>query len=226
MFAALANGLHGIGRSLWLDEAWVANSVNAPSLSGMFVYPGWLQSNPPIFLLLSRAAIRVFGLSNASLRIVPLLFYLLAVGALLAIGRRIFAPFLAVLVGALVAFYPNAVEFSHTVKPYSEELAVTGILILATIWYLQQPGRREFGWLLAAVGGSLLLAYSAVFLWPGIFLAVGATGGPERGKRLALLTTLAGGSFLVATGFAFALMSQANYTPSGRSTSTTGSPLV
>ncbi|MGP0073662.1 MAG: hypothetical protein ACLPWF_17235, partial [Bryobacteraceae bacterium] len=50
IFAALAAGLHGIGRSLWLDEAWVANSVKAPTLSGMFVYPGWLQSNPPLFL--------------------------------------------------------------------------------------------------------------------------------------------------------------------------------
>src|SRR5579863_7008093 len=114
-----------MGRSLWLDEAWVANSVNAPSLSGMFVYPGWLQSNPPLFLLLSRMAIRVFGLSNASFRVVPLLFYLLAIAALLAIGLRLFALSFAVLAGALVAFYPNAIEFAHTLKPYSEELAVT-----------------------------------------------------------------------------------------------------
>jgi hypothetical protein len=201
ILAALAAGLNGMGRSLWLDEAWVANSLNAPTLSGMFVYPGWLQSNPPLFLLLSRLAIRAFGLSNVSFRIVPLLFSLLAVAAMLAAGRRVFVPSLAVLASALVAFHPNAVEFSHTLKPYSEELAATAMLILATIRYLKQPGRREYLWLLAAAGISPALAYSSAFLLPGVFLAVCATGAPDRGRRIALLATVTGGSFLAVYAF-------------------------
>src|SRR5579863_271497 len=98
----------------------------------MFVYPGWLQSNPPLFLLLSRMAIRLFGLSNASFRIVPLFFSLLAFAAILAAGRRLFTPSFAVLASALVAFHLSSLEFSRTLKPYTAELAVTAILILAT----------------------------------------------------------------------------------------------
>ncbi len=196
ILAALAAGLHGIGRSLWLDEAWVANSVQAPTLSGMFVYPGWLQSNPPLFLLLARTAVRAFGVSNASFRIVPLLFSLLAIVAMLAAGRQLFVPSFAVLASALVAFHPTAVEYSHTLKPYSDELCATAILILATIRYLKQPGRREYLWLLAAAAISPPLAYASAFLLPGIFLAVCVTAAPDRGKRIALLTTVTGGSFL------------------------------
>src|ERR1041385_1272814 len=46
MWAALAMlacsgamAAYGIGRSLWLDEVWVANSLREPSLGGMFHYP-------------------------------------------------------------------------------------------------------------------------------------------------------------------------------------------
>ena len=75
----LVLGLYGIERSLWLDESWVANSVNAPTLGGMFYYPNWLQTSPPLFLLLARAAIRVFGLSTVVLRSVPVLLLLVLV---------------------------------------------------------------------------------------------------------------------------------------------------
>ena len=201
ILAALAVGLNGIGRSLWLDEAWVANSVNAPTLSQMFVYPGWLQSNPPLFLLLSRLTVRAFGLSNASFRIVPLLFSLLAIAAMLAAGRQVFVPSFAVLTSALVAFDPSALEFSHTLKPYSEELSATAILVLVTICYLKQPGRRQYVWLLAVAAISPPLAYASVFLFPGVFLAVWATDAPDRGKRIALLTTVTGGSFLATYWF-------------------------
>jgi len=201
ILAALAAGLNGIGRSLWLDEAWVANSLNAPTLSGMLVYPGWLQSNPPLFLIFSRTAVRVLGLSNASFRIVPLLFSFLAIAAMLAASGRIFVPSFAVLASALVALHPSAIEFSHTLKPYSEELAATAMLILATICYLKQPGSRQYLWLLAAAGISLPLAYSSAFLFPGVFLAVGATCAPDRGKRIALLAAVTGGSFLIIYWF-------------------------
>src|SRR5580658_7233610 len=73
LLAVLGLGIFGMSRSLWLDEAWVANSVQAPSLSGMFYYPGWLQVNPPLFLLLVRGVVRLAGASNAAFRLIPLL---------------------------------------------------------------------------------------------------------------------------------------------------------
>src|SRR5579883_1739266 len=71
LIAVVALGMYGMGRSLWLDEAWVANSVQEPSLGGMFHYSGWLQVNPPLFLLLVRGAVDIAGASNAAFRLVP-----------------------------------------------------------------------------------------------------------------------------------------------------------
>lgn len=36
---------------MWLDEAWVASSVRTGTWEGLFFYPGWLQTSPPLFLL-------------------------------------------------------------------------------------------------------------------------------------------------------------------------------
>jgi hypothetical protein len=41
-------------RSLWLDEAWVANSIRAASLRNAIYYDAWLQTTPPLFVALNR----------------------------------------------------------------------------------------------------------------------------------------------------------------------------
>jgi uncharacterized membrane protein len=196
LLAALSLGIHGMGRSLWLDEAWVANSIQAPSLRGMFYYPGWLQTSPPLFLLLARAALRLLGPSNAAFRVVPLLLALAAAAGMLAVSRLLLRPSFAVLAAAVVIFDPTAIEYSHTLKPYSGELAVTGLLLLAAVRYLQQPDRRRYVWLLATIAVGMPLAYSAVFLVPGIAFAVAFSGPGSRIRRGALLASLAGGILL------------------------------
>ncbi|HTA44771.1 MAG TPA: glycosyltransferase family 39 protein [Bryobacteraceae bacterium] len=174
LIAALAMGLYGIERSLWLDETWVANSVLQPTLSGMFNYPDWLQTTPPLFLLLDRAVIHVFGLSNLSLRIIPLALSLVAVAALMAAASRVVSPAFAVLGGALMGFHPTVIEYSHTLKQYSGEMAAAAIILLLTILYLQDPSRRRFYWLVAAFALLLPLAYAVAFLLPGVAIAIGA----------------------------------------------------
>src|ERR1700733_11922514 len=132
-----------MGRSLWLDEAWVANSIQAQSLRRMFNYPDWLQINPPLFLLLARAAVRVVGASNVAFRAVPLAMAVAAAAGMLAVSRRLLRPSSALLATAVVAFDPTVIEYSRTLKPYSGELAATAILLLAAICYLQQLDRRR-----------------------------------------------------------------------------------
>ena len=64
VFAAmLAAGISAIGRSLWLDEAWIANSILQLSIAGMFHYPAGCK-NPPLFLLLARGTERALGLAT------------------------------------------------------------------------------------------------------------------------------------------------------------------
>jgi hypothetical protein len=206
LLSALGAGLYGMGRSLWLDEAWVANSVQAPSLSGMFFHTAWLQVNPPLFLLLVRTTVHAAGLSNTSLRVVPLALGMLGAAGMLLAARRVLSPAFAALACAVLALHPTAVEYSHSLKQYSGEMAGAAVLLLATILYLQQPGRPRFLWLLAATILTLPLAYPMVFLLPGIVLAMYCTSGRTRSL---LLAGAAGGMALLL----YALFIRPNFSP-------------
>ncbi|MCU1337871.1 MAG: hypothetical protein JWO19_3452 [Bryobacterales bacterium] len=180
----LVLGLYGIGRSLWLDEAWVANSVNAPTLGGMFYYPNWLQTSPPLFLLLARTAVNVFGLWTIVLRSIPLLLSLVAVAAMLAGARRTVSPPFAVLATAILAFHPTVVEYFRSFKQYGGEVAATAAVLLATVVYLQKPERRQFYLLISVVVATMTLSYPTVFLLPGLIAAV-SVGNRARALILA-----------------------------------------
>jgi len=183
----LALGLFGIKRSLWVDEAWVANSIQSPTLHGMFFYPSWLQVSPPLFLLLARAVVRATGASNAAFRIVPLSMALAAAVFLLATGRRVLTAPLAGLATAFVVFDLTAIEYSRTLKPYSGELASSAALLLSAALYLDRPDRKSFGWLLGTMAIALPLSYPTVFLLPGVALAVFFIGPRSRAVWLAAL---------------------------------------
>jgi hypothetical protein len=204
----LVLGLYGIKRSLWLDEAWVANSVNAPALGGMFYYPNWLQTSPPLFLLLARIAIRVFGLSTVVLRSVPLLLSLVAVWAMLAASRRVVSPPFAVLATAVLAFHPTVVEYFRSFKQYGGEVAATGLVVWAAIAYLQRPERKQFYVLLGVVVAAMTLSYPTVFLLSGLILVV-ALGDRRRAIALAMIS----GAVLAAL---YWFLVRPNYTPALR----------
>lgn len=190
----LALGLFGIRRSLWLDEAWVANSIRQRTLHGMFFYPHWLQTTPPLFLLLVRAAVRLAPPSNVAFRVIPLLMALTAAALMLAVARRVIGSQLALLATALVVFNLTAIEYSHTLKQYSGELAASVALLLAVFCYLTRPSRKTFVWLCATAAITLPLSYPSTFLVPGIVLAVWITGSTLRAlsfAAIALTETLA-----------------------------------
>lgn len=185
--ATLAIGIYGIQRSIWLDEAWVANSVLQPTAAGMFYYPAWLQTTPPLFLLLVRGVVHLLGASSATFRLVSLAFSLLAVVALFAAARRVVSPAFALLGAALMAFQPTAIEYSHTLKQYSAEMAMAAVILWAAIRYLQEPSNKALLWLMAAFAVALPLAFASAFLLPGVVIAVCARGIVRRAAFLVLV---------------------------------------
>ncbi len=197
LLCTLALGLFGIGRSLWLDEAWVANSIHAPSLREMFYYPDWLQTSPPSFLLLSRAAINLVGLSNASFRLVPLAFALIASAAMFLLSRRLLSLPFAVLASALIVFNPAFIEYSHSAKQYSGEVAATVLVLLAAMLYLETPSRRQLLLLTATVVLGLTFAYPIVFLLPALLASVYFTSA----RNAAILGLAAGATLFLLWAF-------------------------
>ncbi len=155
----------------------------------MFYYPDWLQTTPPFFLLLTRASVHAFGVSNVAFRLVPLAFALVGVSSMWAVSKRLLSLPFAALACALLAFHPTAIEYSRTCKQYSGEFAASAVILLCTVLYLHDPVQRRFYWLVGAFVFTLPMAWSTAFLLPGVAIAVWACGGFRRAGSLVLIVS-------------------------------------
>jgi hypothetical protein len=199
----------GLGRSLWLDEAWVANSVLTPSLKAMFYYDAWLQSSPPLFLLLVRAVVSHLGPSNLAFRLIPLLMGIMGLLAMFVFAARALSRQHALLAFTLLALSPVAVDYSKEFKQYSSELAVSCTILLVCTLYIERATVRRFWLLVATVTIGLILGYATAFILPGLVVVVCMTqirhdksfhdaGSVSRRFARAFVLALAAGAVLLS----------------------------
>ena len=168
MVLAIWFRMQGLGRSLWLDEAWVANSVLETTVPRMLFYDAWVPSPEPGFLLSSRLVTTWLGPpSSLNFRIVPLAFSLIGLLSMLLLLGRLFPTPWVVFGFALFAMSPTAILYAHSFKHYSTQLAMAPILLLAAVHCNRRPGPRNFALLLAAILVTTLFSYPTVLLLPG-----------------------------------------------------------
>jgi len=192
--------INHIDKSIWSAEAWVCNSVLTDTIAKMFRYPAWLQTTPPLFLVLVRWTVHLVGLSVGSLRAVPFVFSLLALILIAWLSSLILRTPFAVLCTTLVALSPPAVVFSKEVKQYSGDVAASCLLLLVLWMYIERPDRRRYICLAAAIAVSLGLSYTAVTFLPAAIASVatvdptlndgGASSRTTRKWRTGILTAL------------------------------------
>jgi Dolichyl-phosphate-mannose-protein mannosyltransferase len=160
-----------IHRGLWLDEAWVANSVLQPSWQQMFYYDRWVQTTPPLLLALVRAMSFYFGSNEISLRAVPLLAGILAVLVMAVALQKMFSWPLAL--AGLTIFSGNyyASRYAQQVKQYSTDLLVSCLFLLVLWLFLESERSEPAYWLALTLGTfSVFLSYTAVFWFPSVLV--------------------------------------------------------
>jgi hypothetical protein len=86
LLAGIITRVYSLDRSLWLDEAWVANSIQSASLGQAIYYDDWLQTTPPLFIALSRL-ITALGTSNVAFRALPAFAGIVSIRTLLGAPR-------------------------------------------------------------------------------------------------------------------------------------------
>ncbi len=165
LVAALAARLPGINGDLWLDEAWVANSILAPTWREMLFYEPWFQTTPPLYLALTRVLVAVLGEANWVFRALSLVCGVASVALAAYLGRRLFSPLAGWLAGAMIALSSSAVSFSKEGKQYSVELfaalLLIGVMVELPAWWVALLV------MLLAFG----LAYTSLMIIPGVLLA-------------------------------------------------------
>lgn len=169
ILSGIAMRVHGLDRSLWLDEVWVANAIMEPTIREMVYYEGWLNPSPPLFLLLARSATRLLGVSHTSMRLVPALFGIAGMLAMAYLALRLLKPWYAVVAVLLLALSPEHVVVSQSVKQYSGDVFVTLALLILGYHFLQTRSRKVFyaAVIVFAVGG--FLSYQAIMFLPVFF---------------------------------------------------------
>jgi hypothetical protein len=178
-----------LNQSLWMDEAWVANSLLEPSLYDVFFTKTWTQSSPPLFLLLARWTIGLLGWSEAALRVLPSVAGL--AGLLLAgwaLRRWLSTP--AALLGlTLLCGNYWLIKYCQQVKQYGTDFFVSALLLVLVGRYLESASWRHLVALLAAGAAGVFFSYTTVF-WLGTLLITAALPGEPAVSRVVGLSRL------------------------------------
>jgi hypothetical protein len=155
-----------LGRSLWVDEAWVADSTRAP----LSQVPSLTSSSPIGWTFALRLV--VFG-GPQRYRLLPLL--LLAAAVLMAylIGRR--APLPAPVGGSLsalaVLLLPHALV-RNDLKQYTGDAFCALLILWLTVRAEEQPTRGRLAALAVLAPVTLLFSYTGAFVGVASLLAL------------------------------------------------------
>lgn len=171
----------GIGGSLWLDEAWVANSILAPTAYDTLYYRYWLQSSPPLWLLLERVITVLGGASEIALRLLPVSYGVAACALAVVTFRRSCRPAGLSVGVALVAGNYWVVKYALQVKQFSGDVLASMIVIALGVQVLRGPSptRRLSALLLAAATLLPTLSLPSLFWLPTLVLLAGLVVGPD-----------------------------------------------
>jgi hypothetical protein len=167
--AALRILQYGRARSLWLDEAMLANNVIDLPLARLMP-PHLFKVAPFGFLAVEKLIIGALGSSELAFRLIPLL---AALGSLLLLhvaSRELLGEQERLLALACFALSPPLIFYASEAKSYSSDVFVVLAITTAVMSYLKAPSGRSL--LALGVGGAMAVWVS----YPAIFVL--ATVGP------------------------------------------------
>ena len=146
--AALAVGvalravLYLSGRSLWIDEARLALNIAGRGYGGLLRPLDYDQAAPPLFLWTEKLATDLFGVHDLVLRALPFAAGVAALFLFARVAGRLLSGWPAVVAVAALALAPALVFYSAELKPYAVDLAVSLVLIYATMTWVERPDAR------------------------------------------------------------------------------------
>lgn len=131
------------------------------------------QACPPLFLLAQRGVYRLLGGSELSLRLLPMLMALAAMGLFARLAWMLLCPSAAVMATAMFALSDRIIWHASEAKQYSGDLLIAIVMLMLA---LPESGGRSAAYRLARTSAFAALAlwfsHPTVFLFGGIALAL------------------------------------------------------
>ncbi len=195
---------YSVNRAMWQDEAMLGLNIISRSYAELCQPLDNNQGAPVLFLWAERAVVDWLGVSEYSLRLVPLVFGVLSIGLFYVAARSLIGRRPSLLALALFSTSGTLIYYASETKQYASDVAVTLSLIIVIYWALRQSLNFSKGLVLALLGIiSIWLSHPAAF-----FLA--------SGMLLLLWTTMRGRNYkgifhLLAIGLAWGASFVINY---------------
>jgi uncharacterized membrane protein len=164
--------------ALWLDEGfswWDAKQ----SLADLWSVVPQCDPHPPLYALLLKGWIAVFGESVVAIRSVNAIIGVVTTGVVMLAAREI-GPRTALAAGLVFAAAPFQIEFAHEARPYTLLGLAAAMLMFGVLRILRaeegagRPGRT--GWIAFVAGGALALWSNNVAILLLGALAIAAAG--------------------------------------------------
>jgi hypothetical protein len=158
---------------LWVDECMLAENFLDRDFPGLLAPLDHHQVAPIGFLWIELAAVKLFGYSEWSLRLFPLL---CGIGSLFIFRRlasRLLGGVPLVLAVGCLAVAKAPVGLSANVKPYATDLLVAVSLLAIAVEWLRRPDQTRWLWsLAAAIPLALTLSFPAVLVGGAVSLGL------------------------------------------------------
>jgi hypothetical protein len=136
------------------------------------------QGSPIGFLVLEKLLSEVFGRSEYSLRLIPLVAGIASLLIFVRVARQILPSTAVPLAVGLFAVSDGAIYYSSEVKQYSCDVFATLVLTALALSLLTQPSRKRMLAVAAVGGGVILVSYAAILVAPS--LAIVSVVGTRR----------------------------------------------
>ena len=143
LLASVIRVLESLKTELWFDEAFTGVLMKLPF--NEFLKTVSIEPHPPLFYAVTKTITLIFGVSDLSLRALPILFGVLSVVFVYLIVQRLFDRKAAAFSALIVAISPFLVEYSVEARPYS----MYGFLFLLTFYFFLK--KNAVGFVLSSV---------------------------------------------------------------------------
>jgi len=179
--AALRLAAYLTARSLWLDEAMLANNIVGRTFVTLLGPLGENQSAPWLFLFGERAIAMVFGPNELALRLLPLIAGILLPWVLWLTASKLADRETGIIAASIAALSPLLLYYSNEVKPYGTDALVSATLIFVTLRVLENAADMRRWFILVFAGAvGLVAAFPAAFMLPACWAALLASANVRR----------------------------------------------
>ncbi len=157
------------GRSLWLDEAWVANAISESSLQK--IIQGSLTA-PLFFVFTIHLIVTFFANNEFFIRLLPCLFGIGAIAVFYLIIRKHTGKIATLISLGMLSFSYNAIHYSQELKQYTAAMFFTILLIFLCEKIIAH--NRMHNWILLVLFCMIGLGFdhSIIFILPPVFVVL------------------------------------------------------